>query len=35
VTGSPNGNLFDTSGQNGWMGGGTGNTVTVVNPLTQ
>jgi prepilin-type N-terminal cleavage/methylation domain-containing protein len=35
VMGSPNGNLFDTSGQNGWMGGGTGNTVTVVDPLTQ
>lgn len=35
VNGSPNGNLFDTSGQNGWMGGGTGSTVTVVNPLTQ
>jgi prepilin-type N-terminal cleavage/methylation domain-containing protein len=35
VTGSPNGSLFDTSGQNGWMGnGGTGTqTVTVVNPL--
>jgi len=34
VQGSPQGNLFDTSGQNGWMGGGTGNTVTVVNPLS-
>jgi prepilin-type N-terminal cleavage/methylation domain-containing protein len=35
VQGSPQGNLFDTSGQNGWMGGGTGGQVTVVNPLTQ
>jgi len=35
VPGSPDGqNLFDTSGQSGaWMGGGSGNTVTVVNPL--
>jgi hypothetical protein len=37
VPGSPNGqNLFDTSGQSGaWMGGGSANTVTVVNPLQQ
>jgi prepilin-type N-terminal cleavage/methylation domain-containing protein len=35
VPGSPNNqDLFDTSGQNGgWMGGGTGNTVQVVNPI--
>jgi len=35
VPGGPNGLLFDTSGNNGWMGGGTGSTVQVVNPLIQ